>query len=120
LFVNNLIKGEGMTNTPVPVSFEPVKYAACALPTSHPDYADYVIRVMLRPHGQWAIFHAGPQGGHGGRYLSADGRWSRDEHLFDLDTARALAMDAALTVAVPVHGRTVADVIAADKSAAVR
>jgi len=109
-----------MTNTPVPVvSFEPVKYVACALPTSHPDYADYVIRVMLRPQGQWEVFHAGPQGGHGGRYLSADGSWSRDEHdLFDLDAARALAMDAAVTVAV--HGRTVAEVIAADKSAPVR
>ncbi|MEU9189433.1 hypothetical protein AB0D14_33810 [Streptomyces sp. NPDC048484] len=105
-----------MTNTPV-VSFEPVKYAACALPTSHPDYADYVIRVVLRPHGQWAVFHAGPKGGHGGQYLSADG-WSRDEHLFDFDAARALAMDAVVTVAV--HGRTAADVIAADKSAVVR
>lgn len=112
-----------MTNTPV-VSFEPVKYAACALPKGHPDYAAYVIRVVLRPHGQWEVFHAGPpgEGGHGGKYLSADGRWcsrdehlwwSRDEHHFDLDTARALAMAAALTVTV--YGRTAADVVAADK-----
>lgn len=117
-----------MTNTPV-VSFEPVKYAACALPVGHPDYADYVIRVILRPHGQWEIFHAGPRGdgGHGGKYLNADGNWcatdehhwwSRDEHLFDLDTARNLALAAAVTVAV--HGRTAADVIAADTSAVVR
>ncbi|MEU2078607.1 hypothetical protein [Streptomyces sp. NPDC013489] len=119
-----------MTN-PVPaVTFEPVKYAACALPRDHSDYADYVIRVVLRPHDQWEVFHAGPQGkgGHGGKYLNADGRWcspdehhwwSRDVHLFDdLDTARALAMDAALTITV--HGRTAADVIAADKAAVVR
>ncbi|MCX4231715.1 hypothetical protein [Streptomyces ortus] len=107
-----------MTNVPV-VSFEPVKYAACALPTSHPDYADFVIRVIFRPwHGQWEVFHAGPRGGHGGQYLSADGTWSREGHHFDLDTARGLAVDAALTVAV--HGRTVADVIAADKQAVVR
>ncbi|WP_327667938.1 MULTISPECIES: hypothetical protein [unclassified Streptomyces] len=108
-----------MTNTPN-VTFEPVKYAVSALPVDHPDYAAYVIRVVLRPHDQWAVFHAGPKGGHGGRYLGADGSWSLDEHHFDLDTARALAMDAALTVAVPVHGRTAADVLAADKSAVVR
>lgn len=107
-----------MTNTSVPVSFEPVKYAASALPTSHPDYADYVIRVMVRPQGQWAIFHAGPQGGHGGKYLTADGTWSREENLFDLEEARALATDAAVTVVV--HGRTAAEVIAADKSAVIR
>ncbi|WP_306324129.1 MULTISPECIES: hypothetical protein [unclassified Streptomyces] len=110
-----------MTNPAPVVSFEPVKYAACALPVGHPDYADYVIRVIFRPrHGQWAIFHAGPQGGDGGRYLSTDGSWSREEHLFDLDTARALAMDAAVTVAVPAHGRTAADVLAADKWKVVR
>ncbi|MGW3414605.1 hypothetical protein [Streptomyces sp. NPDC000888] len=113
-----------MTNTPVPVpvpvvSFEPVKWAACALPKGHPDYADYVIRVIFRPlHDGWEIFHAGPQGGHGGKYLSADGSWGTEGHLFDLDTARALAMDAALTVAM--YGRTAADVIAGDKSAVVR
>ncbi|WP_306324140.1 MULTISPECIES: hypothetical protein [unclassified Streptomyces] len=120
-----------MTNTLVPVvSFEPVKYVACALPTRHPDYADYVIRVVFRPrHGQWEVFHAGPrgEGGHGGKYLNAGGKWcspdehhwwSRDDHHFDLDTARALAMDAALTVTV--HDRTAADVLAADKSAVVR
>ncbi|MET9562523.1 hypothetical protein [Streptomyces tauricus] len=104
-----------MTDTPV--NFEPLKFGACTLPMGHPDYADYVIRVSLRPHGQWAIFPAGPQGGHGGMHLGADG-WSRDEHLFDLDTARILATDAAVTVAV--HGRTAAQVIAEDKSAVVR
>lgn len=51
-------------------------------------------------------------------YLDAAGRWCREGQLFDLDTARALAMDAALTLTV--HGRTVGDVIAADKSAVVR
>ncbi len=104
-----------MSNVPV-VSFEPLKFGACALPMGHPDYSDYVVRVMVRPQGQWAIFHAGPQGGHGGKYLSPDG-WSLDEHLFDLDTARAAAMDAALTVTV--HGRTAAEVIAAYKQAVV-
>ncbi|MFI1245025.1 hypothetical protein [Enterococcus casseliflavus] len=103
-----------MTN---PVSIEPVKFAVSALPTGHPSYADYVIRIVLRPTG-WAIFHAGPHGGHGGKYLSSNGRWSRDEHVFDLDTARALAVDAAVTLSV--YGQTVADVIAADKAAVVR
>ncbi|MEU5483495.1 hypothetical protein [Streptomyces mirabilis] len=108
-----------MTDTPVPVvSFEPVKYAASALPREHPVYAAYVIRVISRPGGQWVVYHAGPQGGHGGAYLSADGRWSRDEHLVDLDTARVLATDAAVTVTV--HGRTAADVIAEGKWAVVR
>ncbi|WP_413755096.1 hypothetical protein [Streptomyces sp. MMBL 11-3] len=107
-----------MTNTPVPVGFEPVKYAVSALSIWHLDYAAYVIRVVVRPLGRWVIFHAGPQGGHGGRYLSANGTWSRDEYLFGLEEARALAMDAALTVSV--HGRTVAEVVAADTSAVVR
>lgn len=109
-----------MTNTPVPVvSFEPVKYAACALPKGHPDYADYVIRAHYRPlYDQWEIFHAGPQDGHGGKYLGADGSWGNEGHLFDLDAARTLAMDAALTVVV--RGLTAADVLAADKSAVVR
>lgn len=107
-----------MTNAPV-VSFEPLKFGACALPAGHPDYADYLIRVAFRPqHRQWVIFHAGPRGGHGGMYLGTEG-WSPDEHLFDdLDTARSLTMDAALTLTV--HGRTVGDVIAADRSAVVR
>ena len=110
-----------MTNTPVPtpvplVSFEPVKYAACALPKEHPDYANYVVRVHYRPlHDGWEIFHAGA---HGGKYLSVEGIWGTEGHFFDLDAARVLATQAALTVVV--HGRTAADVIAADKSAVVR
>ncbi|MGN9821913.1 hypothetical protein ACTMUQ_42375 [Streptomyces sp. SD11] len=107
-----------MANTPE-VSFEPIKYAVTVLPAGHPDYGDYLIRVAVRPTGQWVIFHAGPQGGHGGQYLSPTGSWSRDEHLFDdLDTARALACAAAVTLTV--YGRTTADVIAADKAAVVR
>lgn len=97
-----------MANETTPaVTITIAKYlVADAALQGHRDYRHFAISVQLRGHGQWVVHHQG-------EYLDKDGRWTLEEHRFDEETAKRLAVEAAPHVVV--NGKTIGDVLAASE-----
>ena len=103
-----------MTDIPAP-TVRAARYEVSCVPEGHIDSDLFTIHVEATGLGRWAVRRHG-------RCLNRDGVWgyepipsSRrddwlDEHRFDLDTATALAVEAAPQIRV--NGFGVADIIA--------
>lgn len=108
----------GNPATPSPtaeVFVSPTEYTVSCIPEGNPRRRYFVLKVVRRGDGgQWAVW----DGFEPGQYLDAAGEWGFHDgtadwwplHRFDLDTALAVAREAAPKVTL--GGLTVAEVLA--------
>lgn len=94
-----------MSADQIEVTVTPTRYVVCAVPEDVQDWDLFALTVERRAPGRWAVCKRS-------RCLGADGTWDHESipseredewlatHRFDLDTALALAKEAALTVTV--------------------